>query len=91
MFAPIPYELGRLVYKYGGDVVAGFLPPEQAALRPSTAHAMFIDATHDNDPGHIQQRCVQDALPNTALVTIACCASGGCRGYDELVPHMVRV
>ena len=31
-----------------------------------------------------------DALPNTALVAIASCASGGTRGYDELVPHMVR-
>ena len=31
-----------------------------------------------------------DVLPNTALTAIASCASGGCRGYDELVPHMVR-
>ena len=55
MFAPIPYELGRLVYKYGGETVASFLPPRKGGtLKPSVAHAMFVDATHDNDPGHIQ-------------------------------------
>lgn len=39
----------------------------------------------------MQSRSVYDALPNTALAAIASCASGSCRGYDELVPHMVRV
>ena len=84
-------EEGRLVYKYGGDPVASFLPhPTQTVLKPSVAHAMFMDATHDNDPGHISQRSEYDALPNAALVSIASCASGSCTGYDQLVPHTVR-
>ena len=51
MFAYNPRELGRLVYKYGGVPVASFFSGN--VLKPCTAHAMFIDATHDNDPGHI--------------------------------------
>lgn len=90
MFAGYARELGRLVFKYGGVPVASFLAPDgTSVLKPTTAHAMFMDATHDNDPGHILSRSVYDVLPNTALVTIASCANGGCRGYDELVPHMV--
>lgn len=92
MAASIPYELGRLVYYYGGKPVASFLPPPSGSiLKPSVTHAMFMDVTHDNDPGHIQSRCVYDALPCTALVSIACCGAGSCRGYDELVPHTVHV
>jgi glycogen debranching enzyme len=89
MFAHNPRELGRLVYKYGGLPVASFF--NASSLQPSTPHAMFLDATHDNEPGHILSRSVQDALPNTALMAIASCASGSCRGYDELVPHKIEV
>ena len=88
MSAPNARELGRLVYKYGGVPVASFF--SGTSLSPCVTDAMFIDATHDNEPGHILNRSVQDALPNTALTAIASCASGSCRGYDELVPHRVR-
>ena len=55
MSAPVARELGRLVFKYGGEPVASFLPPRSSSvLKPSVPHAMFMDATHDNDPGHIQ-------------------------------------
>ena len=55
MFASYPRELGRLVFKYGGKPVASFLPPSiNAVLKPTTTNALFMDATHDNDPGHIQ-------------------------------------
>ena len=52
MYAPIPSELNRLLSKYGGVPVGSFFSGN--ILKPCTAHAMFIDATHDNDPGHIQ-------------------------------------
>lgn len=55
MFASYPRELGRLVFKYGGSPVASFIPPSShAVLKPTTTNALFMDATHDNDPGHIQ-------------------------------------
>jgi len=106
MFASNPRNLGHLVHHYGGKDVGSFIEPNVSPLRESVTRAMFVDATHDNDPGHIQvchdmcypiimthlvtqSRSVWDALPNTALVAVAGCATGSCRGYDELVPHMV--
>ena len=54
MFASTSRNLGHLVHHYGGTAVGSFIEPEQSPLRGSVTRAMFVDATHDNDPGHIQ-------------------------------------
>ena len=93
VLASTPHELKHLVHHYGDTAEGSFFELDESILRSGVAQTMFVDSIHDNDPRPIQAenlfRSVWDALPNTALVAITGCAIGSCRGYDELVPHMV--
>ncbi|KAJ2162872.1 bifunctional 4-alpha-glucanotransferase/amylo-alpha-1,6-glucosidase [Coemansia sp. RSA 552] len=72
--------------EHGGTRVSGIVAP----LSGSLPHAMFFDCTHDNE-APAQKRTMEDALPNTAIVSMTACATGSTRGYDELYPRLLNV
>ncbi|TGZ58141.1 hypothetical protein CRM22_009755 [Opisthorchis felineus] len=84
--------LGSHIFRYGVTRPAGafFSQTANQQLYPSVAHALLYDQTHDN-PSVAEKHCVYDFLPIAALCSIACCAIGSTRGYDELVPHNIDV
>uniref|UniRef100_A0A7E4ZTU8 Glycogen debranching enzyme n=1 Tax=Panagrellus redivivus TaxID=6233 RepID=A0A7E4ZTU8_PANRE len=88
--APDSHEQGRFVYRYGGDPVGAFTTKDVRPAPASVAHALFFDQTHDNPPP-VQKRTAYDHVPTAAMTSIAFCASGSTRGYDEFMAYHVDV
>eukprot|EP00301_Raphidiophrys_heterophryoidea_P017845 c2851_g1_i1.p1 GENE.c2851_g1_i1~~c2851_g1_i1.p1 ORF type:complete len:1626 (+),score=407.52 c2851_g1_i1:472-4878(+) len=76
-----PRELASVVYNQGGDPVGTLDRVKHPFNHP---HAILMDMTHDNStPSEL--RTPADALSNMAVVSMAVCAIGSTRGYDEML------
>ncbi|XP_040922154.1 glycogen debranching enzyme-like isoform X2 [Toxotes jaculatrix] len=81
-------EEGRWLSWFGREPVGAFFQPSLQPLVPAVAHTMFVDISPNNHRP-TQEFSVYDFLPNSTLVSMACCATGSTRGYDELLPYQV--
>ena len=90
LVANTPHALGGLLYTFGGKSIGSLFHRKTLPSLGDTPLAIFYDVTHDN-PTVIDKHSVFDVVPITALISMAACPTGSCRGYDELVPHMVHV
>ena len=63
-----------MVHKYGRHPVGGFLShPTQDVLTLGVAPAMFMSATHDNDPGHMQVCGERECRKGAEGSPVPCC------------------
>uniref|UniRef100_A0A3B4Y131 Glycogen debranching enzyme n=1 Tax=Seriola lalandi dorsalis TaxID=1841481 RepID=A0A3B4Y131_SERLL len=81
-------EGGHWLSWFRGEPVGAFVQPSLRPLVPAVAHTMFMDISPNNH-SPIQKSSLSDFLPSSALVSMACCATGSSRRYDELLPHQV--
>lgn len=53
-------------------------------------HTLFMDCTHDNKtPSELRTK--NDALCNSAIISMCLCAIGSVRGYDEFCPRRLNI
>uniref|UniRef100_A0A8P4KHV3 Glycogen debranching enzyme n=1 Tax=Dicentrarchus labrax TaxID=13489 RepID=A0A8P4KHV3_DICLA len=83
-------EQGDWLSWFGREPVGAFVQPSLRPLIPAFAHTMFMDISPNNH-SPIQACSVYDFLPSSVLVSMACCATGSTRGYDELLPYQISM
>ncbi|XP_029313638.1 glycogen debranching enzyme-like [Cottoperca gobio] len=87
-------EEGGCQSLFGREPVGAFVQPSLRPLIPAVTRMMFMDS-HDvygpNNQSPNQKSSVYDFLPRSTLVSMACCATGSTRGFDELLPHQISV
>ena len=107
MSCPDSQELGRILYRFGGDPVGAFdhrgfpvfstsADGSQQAI--SVCKPLIPTVAHailfdqtHDNESPFKRRTAYDLLPTAALVSMSCSAIGSNRGYDELVPHHIHV
>lgn len=62
----------------------------RSVLKPTRNPSILYDFSHDN-PTPSQSRTSQDALPNSALVSLTNSAIASTLAYDDLIPHQISV
>eukprot|EP00053_Salpingoeca_punica_P015824 m.146643 g.146643 ORF g.146643 m.146643 type:complete len:1557 (-) comp16812_c0_seq2:328-4998(-) len=82
----------KMLYEFGGDPIGTFreVSLKERELRPSLPYALFMDATHDNEP-IARKFSLLAALPISALISGVNNGVGSTRGYDELAHKWARV
>ncbi|KAK1884943.1 Glycogen debranching enzyme, partial [Dissostichus eleginoides] len=69
---------------FGNEPVGAFSQPSHRPLIPAVTHTMLMDRS-PNHHSPIQESSVYDFLPRSTLVSMACCATGSTREYDQLL------
>ncbi|CAN9506545.1 unnamed protein product [Ophioblennius macclurei] len=71
---------------FGKEPIGAFVQPTLRPMTPAAAHSMFKDIS-PNYYRPIKDYSVYNIMVDATMVSMACCATGSTRGYDELLLH----
>ncbi|XP_029943441.1 glycogen debranching enzyme-like, partial [Salarias fasciatus] len=71
---------------FGKEPIGAFVQPSLRPLTPAAAHSMFKDIIPDYSRP-MKDCSVYNIMVDSTLGSMACCATGSTRGYDELLLH----